>query len=123
MQAVAAMSGPMAGHWRRRAGHPRVQTVPVQMTFSGPVWFWKGPSPWYFVTVPDDQAAVIASVAGAVSYGWGMIPVRVRIGGTQWATAMFPKDGSYVLPIRASVRASEGLMTGTAVDVHLVIDA
>jgi len=93
----------------------------VQLSFRGPIWFWKGPAPWYFVSVPDDQAAALASVAGVVSYGWGMIPVSARIGGTQWSTAMFPKDGTYLLPIRASVRASEGLVEGDAVDVHLLI--
>jgi len=35
-----------------------------------------------------------------VTYGWGMIPVEVRIGGTHWPTSLWPKDGGYVGPLR-----------------------
>ena len=29
-----------------------------------------------------------------MTYGWGMIPVSVRIGDTEWTTSLWPKDGA-----------------------------
>ena len=39
-----------------------------------------------------------------MTYGWGMIPVQARIGATAWTTSLFPKDGSYLVPIKTRVR-------------------
>ena len=36
------------------------------------------------------------AVAAAVTYGWGVIPVEVRLGGSAWPTSLFPKDGGYL---------------------------
>jgi hypothetical protein len=27
----------------------------MNLEFSGEMWFWKGPAPWHFVTVPDEE--------------------------------------------------------------------
>jgi len=72
--------------------------------------------------MPNEQAGQIESVAAAASYGWGMIPVRARIGGTQWTTAMFRKDGSYLLPIKASVRSAEDLGEGDEVEAEISVE-
>lgn len=40
------------------------------------------------VTVPDDQCQDIKDVSTFVKYGWGMIPTKVRIGRTEWKTAI-----------------------------------
>jgi hypothetical protein len=93
----------------------------LELTVEGEIWFWRGPSPYHFVTVPPDRAPAIRAVAPLVSYGWGMIPVRVRIGDREWTTAMFPKDGGYVLPINDAVRRAEGLAAGDAVSLELAI--
>ncbi|CAB4886565.1 MAG: DUF1905 domain-containing protein [Actinobacteria bacterium] len=95
----------------------------MRVSFSGALWFWRGPSPWYFITVPEEQCAALEAVAPLVSYGWGMIPVTARIGDTEWTTALFPKDGRYVVPIRSSVRGSEGLSEGDDVSVRLDVTA
>jgi hypothetical protein len=29
----------------------------MNIEFTGPVWFWKGPAPWYFVTILAEQSA------------------------------------------------------------------
>jgi hypothetical protein len=94
----------------------------VDLEFSGPLWFWKGPAPWHFVTVPDGPCAEIEAVARAVTYGWGMIPVTARIGATSWTTALWPKDGSYVVPVKAWVRRAERIELGDTVTVALVVD-
>ena len=41
------------------------------------------------------------------TYGWGVIPVEARIGGTAFSTSLFPKDGRYLLPLRDAVRRAE----------------
>lgn len=58
----------------------------VEVEFRSEIWFWRGPSPYHFVTVPDSAAAELDAVAPMVSYGWGMIPVAASIGGTAWTT-------------------------------------
>jgi hypothetical protein len=93
----------------------------MQMEFSGEIWFWRGPAPWFFVTVPADKSSELQEIMRLVTYGWGMIPVQARIGKTEWKTAMFPKDGHYILPIKTSVREAEHLQEGDQVTVQLQV--
>jgi hypothetical protein len=65
------------------------------------------------------QSHEIKAISGAVTYGWGMIPVRVRIGKTEWKTSLWPKDGCYIVPIKASVRKAERVGEGDQVTIHL----
>jgi hypothetical protein len=48
----------------------------MDLEVTGDVWEWRGPAPYYFVTVPDEESAQLREVAAGVTYGWGMIPVR-----------------------------------------------
>ena len=89
--------------------------------FDGKIWFWRGPAPWYFVTVPAEQCRDLKAVSGMVSYGWGMIPAVVRIGKTEWKTSLFPKEGLYIIPIKTSVREIENLDIGDVVTVRLEV--
>jgi hypothetical protein len=93
----------------------------VDLEFSGEVWFWRGPAPWHFITVPDDSCAALEAASPVVSYGWGMIPVTAQIGRTGWKTSLFPKDGLYVVPVKTSVRKAEGLDVGDLVTVRLAV--
>ena len=95
----------------------------MDLEFTGEVWFWRGPSPYHFVTVPEDHCDALADVAGEVSYGWGMIPTAARIGRTTWTTSLFPKDGGYIVPIKDKVRRAEGIEVGDPVTVVLTVDA
>jgi hypothetical protein len=94
----------------------------VNLEFSGEVWFWKGPAPWHFVTVPDEECRELARAAALVSYGWGVIPVSARIGGTTWTTSLFPKDGRYLVPVKTWVRKAERVELGDVVTVRLTVD-
>jgi len=94
----------------------------VDLEFSGEIWFWRGPAPWHFVTVPDEESAEIAAASAIVSYGWGCIPVRARIGETTWTTSLFPKDERYLVPVKTAVRDAEGLDLGESVTVMLSLD-
>ncbi len=51
--------------------------INMTIDFSGDIWFWRGPAPWYFVTVPEPQCEDLRAVSRTVTYGWGMIPVEV----------------------------------------------
>lgn len=93
----------------------------MKFEFSGKIWFWRGPSPFFFVTVPEKEAGEIKSISGLVTYGWGMIPARVRIGKTEWETSLWPKDGLYIVPIKTSVRKAEDLEEGDKVTVRLEV--
>ena len=93
----------------------------MKIEFDGKIWFWRGPAPWYFVTVPAKQSRELKAVLGFVTYGWGMIPANVRIGKTEWTTSLFPKDGRYIVPIKAIVRSAENLEEGDKVTVRLEI--
>lgn len=42
----------------------------ARLSFTGPVFHWRGPAPFHFVRVPPDEAELIASLAPVVSYGW-----------------------------------------------------
>ncbi|MDL1909572.1 DUF1905 domain-containing protein [Chloroflexi bacterium CFX6] len=93
----------------------------MDIEFNGRIWFWRGPAPWFFVTVPAKQSREIRAISGLVTYGWGVIPVHVRIGRTEFTTSLFPKDGRYIVPIKASVRKAENLEKGDKVTVRLEI--
>jgi hypothetical protein len=49
-------------------------------------------------------------------------PVTARIGGTEWTTSLFPKDGRYIVPVKKWVQRAEGLEVGDAVTVRLAVD-
>ena len=93
----------------------------MNIEFNGKIWFWKEPAPWFFVTVPARQSRDLKAISGFVTYGWGVIPVHVRIGKTEWTTSLFPKEDRYIVPIKASVRNSENLEEGDKVTVRLEV--
>lgn len=93
----------------------------MDLEFTGRIWCWRGPAPWYFVTVPPEQSHDLQEISGLVTYGWGMIPVRVRIGRTEWNTSLWPKDGRYIVPIKAHVRESERIDEGDEVRLKLAV--
>ncbi len=94
----------------------------MDLEFSGEVWFWRGPSPFHFVSVPPDESAHLQAASALVTYGWGMIPVEVRIGSTRWTTSLFPKDGGYVVPLKDRVRTAERIHLGDTVTVRMVVN-
>jgi hypothetical protein len=94
----------------------------MDLEFAGEIWFWKGPSPYHFVSVPEDECGELEEAAALVSYGWGMIPASVRIGDTDWTTSLWPKDGGYVVPLKDAVRRAEQLDVGDHVTLRLRVD-
>jgi hypothetical protein len=94
----------------------------VNLEFSGEIVFWRGPAPWHFITLPEPETAELQENIGIYSYGWGCIPVRARIGETDYTTSLFPKDGRYLVPIKTAVRRAEGLELGDVVTIRLNVE-
>lgn len=93
----------------------------MKMKFTGKVFFWRGPAPYYFVAMPDQESGDVKAIAKRVTYGWGVIPVKVQIGKTEWETSLFPKDGRYLVPIKTKVLNAEGLNEGDEVSIRLEV--
>lgn len=89
--------------------------------FSGKIWYWRGPAPYHFVTMPAKQSRDLKAISHLVTYGWGMIPVHAQIGDTKWKTSLFEKDGRYIVPIKDAVRKAEQLREGDRVTVLLEV--
>jgi len=95
----------------------------MDLEFRGEIIHWRGPAPFHFVTVPEEQSAAIEAVSSLVTYGWGAIPVKARIGGANFTTSLFPKGDLYLVPVKDAVRRAENLTLGDEVTVELRLDA
>ena len=93
----------------------------MHVEFVGEIVYWRGPSPYFFVALPDDDARALKAISAHVTYGWGVIPATVRIGETRFTTSLFPKDGGYLIPIRDAVRKAEGLELGDATPLEVTV--
>ncbi|MBT9258048.1 DUF1905 domain-containing protein [Phycicoccus sp. MAQZ13P-2] len=90
----------------------------MDLEFTGEVVEWRGPAPHHFVALPEAEARV-HEVARLATYGWGCIPVAGRLGGSDFTTSLFPKDGGYLLPLKLAVRRREGVELGDVVTVSV----
>lgn len=97
--------------------------VLLDLAFKGPVIHWRGPAPFFFVGVPGEHSEVIRDAARRASYGWGCVPVAAEANGVPFTTSLFPKDGGYLLPLKAAVRKSAGIAMGDPVEVGMTICA
>jgi hypothetical protein len=92
----------------------------MEFEFEGAVIEWRGPAPFYFVAIPAEESADIKLVARGIEY-WGQVPVIVRIGDTLFSTALFPKDGRYLLPLKDAVRKAIEIDVDQVVAVELSV--
>ena len=92
-----------------------------RFAFHATVIEWRGPAPYFYAPVPLEQADDIRRAARHVSYGWGVVPVEAEIDGVAFTTSLFPKDGTYLLPIKAAVRRQCGVTAGDNVAVSMVL--
>jgi hypothetical protein len=98
----------------------------VVVVFDAELWIWDARSAetWTFVSLPAGASEEIREVAGGSHRGFGSLRVQVTVGGTTWATSIFPDSahGCYVLPIKRAVRKAEALDAGdiATVTVELV---
>jgi hypothetical protein len=90
--------------------------------FEAEVIHWRGPPPYLFVPIPEDHVGEVRYAAQLVSYGWGVIPVEAEIGGVVFRTSLFPRDGTYLLPIKTAVQRSAGVALGDRIKVLVRIE-
>ncbi len=95
----------------------------MELEFTGEVIEWRGPAPFYYVVIPEDESDAIASVATAFTYGWGVIPVRATVAGVEFTTSLFPRHGGYLLPLKDAVRRPAGIGVGDRVAVTMTLVA
>ncbi len=93
----------------------------MEWDFIGEVLEWRGPAPHHFVAVPDDADAYLHDHLAELSYGWGCIPARVRVGDAEETTALIPRDGTYLVPLKARLRRAEKLDIGDVVELRLTV--
>lgn len=93
----------------------------THFTVKATVFEWRGPAPFHFVAITGEVAQEIRDIAAAVTYGWGMIPVSCRIGGTTFTTSLWKKDVGYYLPLKDAVRSAENISLGSTVNVELTL--
>ena len=95
----------------------------VQFKFETKLIEWRGPAPFVYAPVPKEHVEELRRVAKAVSYGWGCVPVEAKIGGTSFTTSLFPKDDTYLLPLKIAVRRKTNVTVGDKVSVVMTLGA
>jgi hypothetical protein len=78
-------------------------------------------APFFFAPVPPGASAQIARIARSVSYGWGVIPVEATIGSVTFRTALFPRDGGYLLPLKDAVRKKMAVAEDQSLHVEMTV--
>jgi hypothetical protein len=98
--------------------------VPLEVSFTAPLWLHGSDGGWHFVTLPGDVADDVREHAGSRSRGFGSVRVTAVVGGSRWQTSVFPETqtGSYVLPVKQEVRRANDLAAGDPVPVRLLVD-
>lgn len=80
--------------------------------FTATIWRWSSrETSWHFVTLPKDLSKTIKGFYEGPKTGFGSVRVKVTIGDSTWNTSLFPdkKRGSYLLPLKATIRKAENL--------------
>lgn len=95
----------------------------LRLAFTATLIEWRGPAPYVYAPLPLEAAAAVRGVAKAASYGWGVIPVRATIDGVAFTTSLFPRDGTYLLPLKVAVRKRTSVTVGDSVAVEMTIGA
>lgn len=103
-----------------RGPDPDADFVP-DLIFSAEVVEWRGPAPFYFVVTPPEEGEWLTGIMREVTYGWGMIPVSGRIGRTTFTTSLWPREGTWWVPLKDAVRRAERVELGDVVTVALTI--
>lgn len=92
-----------------------------QMDFEADIIEWRGPAPYLFVALPAELVGEVHYAAREASYGWGMVPVTAQIGATLFATSLFRRGDTYMLPVKVAVQRAEGVGLGDRVAVTMQV--
>ncbi len=95
--------------------------VLARFRFESTVIYWRGPAPFFFAPIPPHHAAELRGISKLVTYGWGMAPVEATIGDVVFQTSLFPKNGTYLLPLKTNVRRESQITAGDLIAVEVTI--
>jgi hypothetical protein len=87
----------------------------MEFSFTGEVIEWRGPAPFLFLPMPEDESDLLFEMLGALSYGWGCIAATVTIGGTRFSTSLMPRHGRFLVPVKVVVQRAEHVALGSEV--------
>ena len=92
-------------------------------TFQAELWRYDGEAGWFFVSLPTEFADAISDEKGPLAKRFGAVKVSVRIGSSRWTTSVFPDRGrgTYLLPVKKSVRLAEDLDAGDTIPIELTV--
>ena len=93
----------------------------LELSFETTVIHWRGPSPYFYAPAPAERAGDLRWAAKVASYGWGMIPVEAKVGDVVFTTALFPKDETYLLPLKDAVRRKANVTAGDRITVEITV--
>lgn len=93
----------------------------IELNFEAEVIYWRGPAPFFFAPVPPRLAGEIRQVAKLASYGWGVIPVEAVVGGIGFETSLFPREDTYLLPLKNAVRQKARITAGDTIAVAMTV--
>lgn len=99
----------------------KLREIELEYSFHAKVWKYEGPAGWYFVTMPKVLSKKIRNNHGPAEEGWGRLKATAQIGKSKWKTSIWhdTKIGSYILPIKLSVRKAEGIKIDARVKIVL----
>lgn len=94
-------------------------------SFRAELWLYPGEAGWHFLTLPVEVADEIREESAAFRKGFGSVKVTAQAAGQSWQTSIFPdaQSGSYLLPVKKSVRDAAHLAAGDGVEVRLTVHA
>jgi len=69
---------------------------------------------WHFIGIDKKISEEIKKGQKGPRRGFGSVKVEVTVGKTKWLTSIFPdkRSGTYILPLKSSVRKKEGIVDG-----------
>lgn len=100
-----------------RRGAPIDPQAKAEYRVRATVWLHLGRGGWHFASLSPKASREIRARFGMNARGWGSLPVRVRIGETEWRTSLFPgaKPRRYLFAIKAEVRQKEHITAGDTI--------
>ena len=102
---------------------PTGAAAKAQYRVRAKVWLYPGKGGWHFANLSPKLSSEIRVRFSSEARGWGSLPVRVRIGETEWKTSLFPdaKSRSYLFAIKAAVRRSEHISAGDTITAAVTV--
>ncbi len=97
----------------------------VRYEIEAEIWRSGGPGGWCFVTLPLEVAHHIRSLAGGMMAPFGSLRVAGTVDDVTWRTSLFAdtKSGSFLLPIKAAIRARARVGAGDQIKVRIELES